>query len=122
MTPPIHAPRKNRPMKATVVPNVQTRYVARAMLETAVRTTGADAVIRWLPEVPPHQAPALLALILESRGAMDRPQLPLEFTEDERRRLHAAYAKGKRDARTTAGEREYQRLAKRAQAVRKRAS
>ena len=103
-----------------VVPNMQTKYVARAMLESAARSTGADAVIRWLPEVPPHQGPALLALILEARGAMGRPQLPLEFTEDERRRLHAAYGKGKRDARTIAGEREYQRLAKRSQVMRRR--
>ena len=47
-----------------VVPTVTTRRVASLMIQDAEVTTGADAVLRHLREIPPGQHVALIALLL----------------------------------------------------------
>lgn len=106
-------------MPPSLVATTNTRFIARTIL-AEIEYDGADAVARHLPNVQPHQVPALIALLAKAAttGTLPpapngRPRMPLLLTVDERRRAHARWTAGARDRATIRGEREYQRESKR---------
>ena len=105
-------------MIPTVVATKPTRVIAKAILADA-QWDGADAVLRHLPDVQPHQIPALVALLAraavtgELPAHTGAPRKPLLLSVEERKRAHRRYSNGARDPATIRGEREYQRESKR---------
>ena len=101
-------------------------------------TQGAEAALAALAHTPPEQVPALvafLARIAASATSIPRPLLPNEvpgltrrakpsdpirLTEAQRREAHRRYRSGDRSPGVVLGEREYQRLSKRARTIRAR--
>ncbi|MGZ4519980.1 MAG: hypothetical protein ACXVXP_00225 [Mycobacteriaceae bacterium] len=101
---------------ATLVATPATQKIARQIIRDTAEE-GADAVLRWLPEVQPEQVTALLVLIAREAAAVRLPSgprplgrfVPDLLTHEERRRAHAAYERGERAEWVVTGEREYQR-------------
>lgn len=99
---------------ASIVATPATRNLAKQILLDS-QWDGADAVLRHLPDVRPSQVPALVALLAKAAltgtipAPTGAPRKPLLLTPDERKRAHARYVAGVRDAATVRGEREYQR-------------
>lgn len=100
------------------------------MVACAIAEAGADAAVRFIPTVRPEQLPALIGVLahIAAHGTLpgswvgDRRNAAAwhklkhltEFTDEQRRVAHAAYARGERGPWVVAGEREYQRVNKRA--------
>jgi hypothetical protein len=95
-----------------IVPSVATRKLARRMISTATKTTGADAAL-LLRDCHPDQVAALIGLLLTAvkiGGIHDgRPRLPDRFTPEQRREGNRLYKQGDRREWVIEAKREYQR-------------
>ena len=102
-------------MNPNLVPTTRTRRLADALIKEAAADTGTDAVLNHLDHLDGDQVYAVLGAVLDRH--CHRPGRPpiarTEFTPDQRRAAHAAYARGERSPEVVAGEREYQRVNKR---------
>jgi hypothetical protein len=99
-----------------IVPTAATRKLAAAMITDARKTTGGDAALKHLPDLHPEQLAAFIGALLTQIKIVEHQRghlLPLELEAEERRRCHAAFARGERTPEVVAGEREYQRVDKR---------
>lgn len=101
------------PRVVNVVPTPATRTLARRMIADAEKTSGADASLAHLHDVHPLQLVALVGLLLtatKQHKKIGRPAVPLQFSEDDRRRGYTAYRNGLHTEFTEAAYREYQRV------------
>lgn len=100
-----------------VVADRNTRHVASLLVGTAVRETGADAVIRHLRQVDPKQLPALVSLLLTDIKVTKKagaPRMADRFSDAERKAGYAAYKRhGDRSEWAVECFREYQRIQQR---------
>ena len=122
-------------MSAAIVPTAHTIKAAKTLIRLTPER-GAEATTAVLRHVPANQVPALVALLARHAAATSAPpsvpDLPSDFvvtkrapqgappilTEAQRREAHRRYKLGDRSAGVVLGEREYQKLSKRARAKR----
>lgn len=112
-----------------VVPTMHTKRVAHRLVRS-IPERGAEAALHALAHVPDEQVPALVALLARQAACtvqIHRPSLPAVMpsgrvapgtppvlTEAQRREAHRRYRAGERAPHVVAGEREYQRMSRRA--------
>lgn len=108
-------------LPTSIVATPATRTLARHII-TDTQWDGAEATLRYLPEVHPTQIAALIHLLAAGAITGEIPtgpagitRKPLLLTDEERRRAHARFIAGQRDPATRRGEREYNRARRRAQ-------